>query len=334
MITNNEHSVMGSPYNRFFNIVRQYIFEKSLSENSETGEYVEVLIDMETINKHFTSIVELQVATEYCTDFSLSKLSKEDFEIHKLLFKSIFNPEDGLSLYFNKSILLVLQNNKKGYSIANSNTLKLLKTASAQLIYNWCCKKSCYGQFSFTPEQLKELFSVNYLMANLSDRILKPAKEQLDDLYATGESHLTFDYTGIRSATGHGAKTVLVDFKIRNRFFESYLEAVKSEHLATIKMIINDNFIYNGNIINAQIDYMDCYQIDSLYNRITDLSSHPDINISPASDIIRHILLFKYGVRADKIPAIADMFTLPPTPRQYKEAQIAKRKKEIASKKK
>lgn len=319
-----------SPYIQLFNLVKNSIYDETICKNAKENT-LQVFIDAEAMDK-CTPSDDFMKALEYYAEFSITK-HELNFECYKLLHR-VIHTADGILLNYDTEALAILKSRATGYKLSNISTVDAIKTPSAKVLYNLCCEYSFQGDFQFTPEQLKELFNVKYTIAILTERILKPAKQLLDEMYRTGESHVTFDFKSNRSATGNGARTISVDFKIRERFFEDYLEYTKEERTLKIKRIIADNFIYNSNIINEQINYMDCYQINNLYKRINSLSSHPDSNSLAPSDILRHILIVEYGIRTDKVPAAEDLFKRPPTPREYKEEQIRKRKRELAAKRK
>lgn len=318
---------INSPYIQLFNIVRKSIYDETFCKNAK-GDTLQVFIDIETMKRLYNSPEDFKKALEYYSEFSIMKHSSY-CECYKLIHR-IIQTDDGTLLNYDTKALSLLKARTSGYKLTNIATVESIKTPSAKILYSLCCEYSFSGKFQFTPEQLKEIFNVKYPIAILTERILRPAKQLLDEMYSEGQSHVTFDFKPNRSATGNGARTRSVDFQIRERFWEDYLEYTKEERTLTIKRIIADNFIYNNNIINEQINYMDCYQINSLYTRIASLNSHPDRNSLPTSDILRHILIVEYGIRTDKVPAAEDLFKLPPTPREYKEEQIRKRKKEIA----
>lgn len=325
------HSPIISPYIRLFNTVRNSIYDENQNNNA-SSDTLQVFIDSEAVNELLCSPEELIKVLAYYTEFSIAKHTGH-FECYRLLHQ-IIHTNDGILLNYDIKALAILKERTPGYKLSNLATVDEIKTPSAKILYNLCSEYSFKGEFQFTPEQLKEIFNVKYTIAILTERILKPAKQLLDEMYRVGESHVTFDFKSNRSATGNGARTISIDFQIKERFWDDYLEYKKEERTLKIKRIIADNFIYNSNIINEQISYMDCYQINSLHTRINSLDSHPDRNSLSTSDILRHILVVEYGIRTDKVPAQEDLFKRPPTPREYKEEQIRKRKKELAAKRK
>ncbi len=198
-----------------------------------------------------------------------------------------------------REILPYLVELAKNFTTYSLTVAISLRSIYSQRFYELCSQYRAKGYFFISIDELKTMFKIEDKykdFAQLNQRVIKPAEQELKELYDKGQSELYFTY---KIRTKEGKKVTSLEFIIQKKDdFYDESESTTEEYMMFITMYMKQFFArdekYQNRVFAAiKNDYVKIREVsDKLRQKGRDYGSKP----AEMPKIIRHVLKEDFGI--------------------------------------
>lgn len=275
--------------------------EEKLIDIASVGQFVVNTLSWENIYEYFPNKADFYSSLNiYAETIIQRKDDQDNFTTYQLLCRCKVIDEKNIQIKHEPSGLRLYLYRRSDAMIYNSYFKEIFIKAferysmKGEALYYILSKGY---EYSYTPEELKELFGVNYINSMLKVRVLSPAERIIRELFDQGILPFFFNITLERSIIGRGSKIIKIRFNIIDNIILLRLKRCRDDHMRFIMSQLTELFPFDYPFLEEDLKKADDQAIENIYHMIRHIEDDPDYLKIATSTLIRYKLQQDYAIK-------------------------------------